>query len=159
MTEIQKAYLVGRFENYEIGNVANHIYNEFVYPRLDDERLELAINRLLALCPVLRTVYDAESMTQRFISVSQAGHYALAVNDLRLDDEATALARARKRLSHQVYQVDRFPLFTFEISRLRDRDVLHISLDLILLDVQSRLALYQLLNALYREMSCRRWQP
>ncbi|CAI1711099.1 Linear gramicidin synthase subunit D [Serratia marcescens] len=150
MTEIQKAYLVGRFENYEIGNVANHIYNEFVYPRLDDERLELAINRLIALCPVLRTVYDAESMTQRFISVSQAGHYALAVNDLRLDDEATALARVRKRLSHQVYQVDRFPLFTFEISRLRDRDVLHISLDLILLDVQSRLALYQLLNALYR---------
>ena len=107
MTEIQKAYLVGRFENYEIGNVANHIYNEFVYPRLDDERLELAINRLIALCPVLRTVYDAESMTQRFISVSQAGHYALAVNDLRLDDEATALARARKRSSHQVYQVDR----------------------------------------------------
>ena len=94
MTEIQKAYLVGRFENYEIGNVANHIYNEFVYPRLDDERLELAINRLIALCPVLRTVYDAESMTQRFISVSQAGHYALAVNDLRLDDEA-ALARAQ----------------------------------------------------------------
>ena len=121
-----ESLLVGRFENYEIGNVANHIYNEFVYPRLDDERLELAINRLIALCPVLRTVYDAESMTQRFISVSQAGHYALAVNDLRLDDEATALARARKRLSHQVYQVDRFPLFTFEISRLRDRDVLHI---------------------------------
>ena len=57
----------------------------------DDERLELAINRLIALCPVLRTVYDA--VTQRFISVSQAGH--MAVNDLRLDDEATALARAR----------------------------------------------------------------
>jgi len=39
----------------------------------------------------------------------------------------------------------------FEISRVYDRDVLHISLDLIFLDVQSRLVLYQLLGALYRE--------
>lgn len=150
MTEIQKAYLIGRFENYEIGNVANHIYNEFVFPHLDDKRLEWAINQLIALCPVLRTLYDVENMTQHFISISQAGQYLLRVNDLRLDDETAALISVRERLSHQIYQVDRFPLFTFEISRLRDRDVLHISLDLILLDVQSRLILYQLLNALYR---------
>lgn len=103
MTEIKKAYLVGRFESYEIGNVANHIYNEFVYPCLDEAPMERAINRLIALCPVFRTFYDAESMTQCFISTQEAGHYALAVNDLRIDHDNDALARVRGRLSHQVY--------------------------------------------------------
>ena len=35
MTEVQKAYLVGRLSEYEIGNVANHIYEEHYYKTLD----------------------------------------------------------------------------------------------------------------------------
>src|SRR5207237_7534096 len=60
MTEIQKAYLVGRLGNYEIGNVANHVYNEHVYQDLDTDRLEESVNQLIAECDVLRTVFSYE---------------------------------------------------------------------------------------------------
>ncbi|MBU2708592.1 amino acid adenylation domain-containing protein [Zooshikella marina] len=150
MTEIQKAYLLGRMGQYEIGNVANHIYNEYVYSSLDINRLENAINELISLCPVLRTVFDENIMRQRYLPTSEVGHYCVHTNYFDVNKSDATLADVRHRLSHTVYDVSCFPLFTFEVSQFKDCYVLHVSIDLILLDVQSRLMMYSLLDRLYR---------
>lgn len=151
MTDIQIAYLVGRLGNYEIGNVANHIYNEYYYKEINAGELESAINKLIKLVPVLRTIYSYERLQQRFLSTNEIATYRVNVNDYALQAFSESLiSPTRKRLSHQVYDAEQFPLFAFEISKFSDISVLHISFDLIILDVQSRLALYRLLDSLYR---------
>nr|CCA29203.1 non-ribosomal peptide synthetase/polyketide synthase [Myxococcus xanthus] len=156
MTEIQKAYLIGRLGHYEIGNVANHIYNEYHHPQLDIDRLEAALNRLIAECDVLRTVYSIEHLRQRYLPLEDIPPYVVRVHRFEAQRYTPALLEpVRARLSHHVYDAERFPLFTFEVSRFEDRSVLHISIDLLILDVQSRLMLLGLLNDLYRGVDIR----
>lgn len=150
MTEIQKAYLLGRLGQYEIGNVSNHIYNEYVYTSLNVERLASAMNTLIQVCPVLRTVFDESTLRQRYLPADAIEPYQVRVNELNPARQESELMSVRERLSHTVYDVSRFPLFQFEVSRLKDRDILHVSMDLILLDVQSRLKLFTLLDKLYK---------
>ncbi|MFR9730641.1 amino acid adenylation domain-containing protein [Saccharopolyspora sp. MS10] len=149
MTDLQQAYLVGRLGGYEIGNVANHVYTEHVYPHLDVERLETAINRLVAECDVLRTVFSTERLAQRVLPASEVPHYAVRVHEFADGDE-DLLLDVRDRMSHEVHDPESFPLFAFEVSRFPDRCVLHAGFDLITVDVRSRLALLRRLDALYR---------
>ncbi|CAL9553974.1 amino acid adenylation domain-containing protein [Streptomyces sp. enrichment culture] len=151
MTEIQKAYLVGRLGNYEIGNVANHVYSEYHYRDLDTGRLEESVNRLIAECDALRTVFSHERLQQRVLAPAEVPQYRIPVHDhTDRDYDPARPNRVRERLSHHLYDPERFPLFTFEVSRFRDRSVLHISWDLIALDVRSRLAVMRRLDALHR---------
>ncbi|MEY9995640.1 amino acid adenylation domain-containing protein/non-ribosomal peptide synthase protein (TIGR01720 family) [Streptomyces sp. V4I8] len=151
MTEIQKAYLVGRLGNYEIGNVANHVYSEYHYRDLDTDRLQESVNRLIAECDVLRTVFSAERLQQRVLDPTEVPRYEVRVHDhTDRDHDPDRPSPVRERLSHHLYDPERFPLFTFEVSRFRDRSVLHVSWDLIALDVQSRLAVMRRLDDIHR---------
>ncbi|WP_133134416.1 condensation domain-containing protein, partial [Legionella santicrucis] len=151
MTEIQKAYLLGRLGEYEIGNVSNHVYSEYYYPSLDVSKLETIINYLIKEYPVLRTVYSYEQLQQRFLSLDETPHYSIKVNDYRhLAGDEKDLQLIRERLSHQVYDPQSFPLFAFEVTQFRTMWVLHVSSDLILLDVKSRLSFFGVISALYR---------
>ncbi|WP_308506855.1 non-ribosomal peptide synthetase [Pseudoduganella ginsengisoli] len=151
MTEIQKAYLLGRLASFEIGNVANHIYYEFAFDEIDHARLQRALDTLIAREPVLRTEFSFQRMQQRIVPLEQFGGHRIAHNDHAgsLADDG-ALEAVRQRLSHVVYDPERAPLFTFETSRFSDRACLHISMDLILLDAESRRRLLGQLDQLYR---------
>ncbi len=152
MTEIQKAYLLGRLASFEIGNIANHIYYEYTFEALDPVRLEQALNTLIAREDVLRTVFSFDRMQQRIVPREQFGRYVVAFNDHATEKpDDGALAAVRDRLSHQVYDPERAPLFAFEVSRFLDRACLHISMDLILLDAESRRRLLDKLDQLYRQ--------
>ncbi|KAF7768878.1 hypothetical protein PCIT_a3397 [Pseudoalteromonas citrea] len=152
MTEIQKAYLLGRLGSFEIGNISNHIYYEHVFEQLDVEELQKALRRLIETEPVLRTIYSFELMKQRMLSMQEFGEYQLAVNDHHdVESQGSELHSIRARLSHQVYDPEVAPLFTFEVSIFKDVSYLHLSMDLILLDAESRRRLLGKLDMLYRE--------
>ncbi|MTW06347.1 condensation domain-containing protein, partial [Pseudoduganella ginsengisoli] len=156
MTAVQRAYLMGRLANYEIGNISNHIYNEYSYRQLDVNTLQRALNTLIEQYDVLRTVYSFERLQQRYLPLEQTGPYRIQINDCRGQArKEDTLDAVRERLSHKVYDATSFPLFTFEVSRFDDCDVLHISIDLILLDAQSRQAMFAELNQLYRDPAYR----
>lgn len=153
MTEIQKAYLLGRSAHYEVGNISNHIYSEFYYAHLDLERLEKALNRLVQSAPSLRLVLCEETLKQRYLGCHDVSFYAIRLHEK--SDETLSektLKDIRHTLSHKVYDVTHWPLFTFEVSRFKDGWVLHVSMDLILLDVQSRLKFFAALDALYNNL-------
>lgn len=90
---------------------------------------------------MLRTVYSYEQLQQRFLSLDETPYYSVKVNDYRhLAGDEKDLQPIRERLSHQVYDPQSFPLFAFEVTQFRTMWVLHVSSDLILLDVKSRLS-------------------
>ena len=152
MTDIQKAYLLGRLANYEIGNVSNHIYGEFYYKTLNVIKLENVLNLLIEKYDVLRTVYSYERLQQKFLKFKDISMYKILVNDysgIPLNNKN--LKSIRNRLSHKVYNPEQFPLFTFEVTKFQDCHVLHISIDLILLDAQSRESFFTIIDRLYRD--------
>src|SRR5260364_385911 len=82
MTEIQKAYLIGRLGSYEIGNISNHVYCEYYYKTpLNVEKLEDTLNTLISKFEVLRTVYSLEKLKQRFLKSEEVSAYRVRVND------------------------------------------------------------------------------
>ncbi len=138
LTEVQEAYLIGRSDLFELGNVASHGYREIEFPDLDPERLEEVLNRLIARHPMLQAVILPEGRQQ---VLEQMPCYRLPVLDLRDRPAAEverALAEVRAELSHQVLPTGRWPMFDFRVSLLAEGRVrLHVSVDILLLDAWS----------------------
>lgn len=147
MTEIQKAYLLGRLGNYEIGNICNHVYYEYFFQELDIKKLESSLNTLIIKQPVLRTVFSYETMQQRFLTLEEIKPYSIVVNTIAESD----INSVRNQLSHKVYDPQQAPLFTFQVSKIETGYYLHISMDLILLDAESRRIFLILLHHLYQD--------
>jgi amino acid adenylation domain-containing protein len=151
LTDMQEAYWVGRQESVELGGVGAYGYSELRLRELDLDRFSRAIDRLVARHDMLRAVFGADG-TQRVLPV--APPYRIPVHDLRglTPSEATARLEAiRDRLSHQVFDASRWPLFAFAVTRLDDETRLHIGLDALIVDVASSQVLERELGLLYAD--------
>ncbi|MEV6520995.1 amino acid adenylation domain-containing protein [Longispora sp. NPDC051575] len=142
LTEIQYAYWVGRGPNFVLGNVAPHAYFELDGKRLDPDLLTDAWRRLVQRHDMLRAVVGDDGRQRVLADVPP---YEIACVDLRdaepseVDD---ALAGIRAELSHHVYPATTWPLFGLRLTRLPDHDRLHISLDLLMVDLASVAVLF-----------------
>ncbi|QKV97142.1 amino acid adenylation domain-containing protein [Streptomyces sp. NA02950] len=138
LTEIQRAYLVGRDAEFDLGKVATHAYLELSAAGLDVERFENALNEVVGRHPMLRAVMSDDG-TQRVLG--SVPRYRVAYQDLRQDSSSKRherLLRWREELSHQVLPADRWPLFDIRVSQLSDRDaVVHVSIDALICDAYS----------------------
>lgn len=132
LTPIQQAYLVGRNEGHALGGVNAHFYIEFETERLDAKRLEEALNLLIRKHDMLRTVVF-EDGTQRALEV--VPYLEIKIRKIKEEAQRKAL---REKLKQRTYELGKWPMFHMEISRIPEgRDVIHFSLDCILLDAFS----------------------
>ncbi len=141
LTELQLAYLVGRSPSVPLGGTGCHVYWEFVTDReLDTGRLEAAWNRLIAAHGMLRAVFTDDGM-QRI--QPRVPPYRVAVHDWRGGEPAAPLAALRERMAHEVFEPASWPLFRIETTRDGAGTRLHLSIDLLIIDV---LSLFRLLR-------------
>ena len=148
ITEIQKSYLLGRLANYEIGNVSNHIYMEYYYKKLDITKLERVLQKIIREIPILRSVFSYETLMQKFLP--EVDEYKIKIHQYTTKFNLNNIEQVRKRLSHKVYNPEEYPLFTFEVSKFSDYIVLHVSIDMVLLDAQSRELFFNFINKYYK---------
>jgi amino acid adenylation domain-containing protein len=138
LTDVQQAYWIGRSEAFELGNVATHGYIELESDRVDLERLNLAIQRLIAHHDMLRAIVLPDGQQQ---ILPQIETYHIEILDLRGQNPtavASQLEAVRQRMSHQVLAADQAPLFEIHASRLDDcRIRLHLSFDYLIVDAWS----------------------
>ncbi|TLW94620.1 amino acid adenylation domain-containing protein [Saccharomonospora piscinae] len=138
LTEIQQAQWIGRQGNFQLGNVAAHVYFEVAAGELDLDRLQGAWNAVEQRHPMLHAVLT-DAGTQRVLP--DVGPYELTVRDLRDHDDAQVAAELdelRERLSHEMRPVDRWPLFDIVVARLPERrHRVFISFDLLIADIGS----------------------
>lgn len=128
LTPIQAAFLMGRDNTFELGNVGSHYYSELKWPHLDVEKLEKVVNHVIGLHDALRTVIY-EDGTQAVLP--QQPYY-----QIKISDELPESIRAER--SHYKYPLGQWPMFHFEVSRANTADtILHLSVDLLLLDAWS----------------------
>ncbi|WP_158279341.1 non-ribosomal peptide synthetase [Azospirillum humicireducens] len=138
LTDIQRAYWLGRDPVFELGGVAAHGYLEVEADDLDPDRLEEALNATIHANPMLRAVVGADGMQRVLASVPRL---AIPRSDLRgLPEEVAAerIAALRDAMEQAVLPADRWPLFDIRLTRLAERGwLLHIGFDLLIFDLKS----------------------
>jgi amino acid adenylation domain-containing protein len=104
LTEMQRAYFLGRGSLYELGGISSHVYHEFECSGLDPDRLEVALCAVIKRQSALRLCVESAE-NQRIASIDSVQQPLIAVHDLRAlaprDLVATLLA-IRERMSHEV---------------------------------------------------------
>ena len=138
LTDIQQAYLLGRNQGFELGNVATHGYREIDAVGLSVAQVQDAVNRLIARHDMLRAIVTDEGQQQVLPDVPA---YVIAMTDLRnatpqqRDAQLTAI---RERLSHQVLSPEQWPLFHLEAAQLNDDTIrFYMSFDVLIGDAWS----------------------
>ncbi|GAA3952969.1 non-ribosomal peptide synthetase [Streptomyces marokkonensis] len=158
LTDVQAAYHTGRDPRFTLGGVGTWHYTEFDGTDVDLDRLERAWNTLVGRHGMLRAV--VEDGHQRVLP--DVPPVRVPVEDARAGGAARALAGLRVRLSQQVRDPARWPLFALEAVRYhadegadeKGREVrtrIGIGLDYLVLDALSITTLYAELNALYTD--------
>jgi epothilone synthetase B len=138
LTDIQQAYWVGRNSGFELGGVGIHGYFELDCIDADLERLNEAWNRTVQRHDMMRAVILPDG---RQVIQQEVPKYKFEVSDLRskpqdvVDAELDAL---RQRMSHNVFDPERWPLFEIRASIMDDRRTrLHFSEDALHADMLS----------------------
>jgi amino acid adenylation domain-containing protein len=149
LTDLQLAYLIGRSPAVPLGGTGCHVYWEFLSATaLDAERLERAWNRLVRAHDMLRAVFSADvrQWVQPEVPPTRIG-----VHDWRAanDGGAADLAELRDRMAHEVFDPTRWPLFRIELSHSSRGSRLHLSIDLLIIDVRSLFGLLRQWGHLY----------
>ncbi|WP_181919674.1 non-ribosomal peptide synthetase [Alkalilimnicola ehrlichii] len=146
-TDVQRAYLFGRGEDFALGGIGCHFYREFDVDDLDIGRLEAAVNRLIERHEMLRAVFD-EQGRQRILPATP--HYEIPVAEAGADPEA-AFTRLRAEASHRIFEPSVWPLFAIDVVRHGRRARVGIGIDNLILDALSILIFYRELSTLYRD--------
>lgn len=138
LTDIQRAYWLGRETHFELGGTAAHGYIEASCDDLDIDRLEDALNATIAAHPMLRAVIGADGMQRVLDDVPR---FCIDRADFSADDETgreMALQAIRDEMEQQVLPADCWPLYRIHTSRISARThILHLSFDILVFDLKS----------------------
>ena len=150
LSDVQAAYWLGRTGGFELGGTSCHYYGELERTGLDVDRLSRSWQALIERHEMLRAVVEDDGQ-QHILPHPPA--YTIDVRDLRgrpPAEVAAALGQTRAELSHQVFDPKRWPLFDLRLHRLDgDRTRLHLSIDLLIMDVSSFVGLLTEWRRLY----------
>ncbi len=138
MTDVQRAYWIGRTAGVMLSGVASHGYQEFDCGALDVNRLQTAWNRVIARHDMLRAIVSREGMF-RILPVTPP--FVWEVEDLRslsTEDKNCRLEIRRQTLSHRVPDLSQWPVILLGASLVSDDFVrIHLSCDAVMADVYS----------------------
>lgn len=138
MTDVQRAYWIGRTAGVNLSGVGSHGYQEFDCGELDVERLQRAWDRVIARHDMLRATVTREGM---FHILPKVPPLRWEIEDLRQLDAAEKeqrLAARRNKLSHRVPDLSVWPIITLGASIIADDFVrVHLSCDAVMADVYS----------------------
>ena len=152
LTDVQQAYLIGRSEAFELGNIATHGYIELDFAEFDHDRFTRAWNKLIQRHEMLRMIISEEN-NQRILA--EVPHYDIPVYDVSdKADETIAeyLSACRNKMSHQVLPADQWPLFDICITKYASNSHrLHISIDTLIADGWSADILFAEFYMLYAQ--------
>ncbi|WP_181280580.1 non-ribosomal peptide synthetase [Aphanothece hegewaldii] len=141
LTDIQQAYLIGRSDAYELGNVSTHGYREIETVGLSVEKVEQAFQKIIDRHDMLRVIINEDGQQQILEKVPL---YEIKTIDLRNQDPEATLAEIRDHLSHQILKTEQWPLFEIVATLLdKNRIRFHVSFDVLIGDAWS----FQLLGA------------
>ncbi|MGH3899438.1 MAG: amino acid adenylation domain-containing protein [Pseudonocardiaceae bacterium] len=152
LTDLQQAYLVGRTDAFELGNVSTYYFMEVDVEGLDIGRLTDTLRGLIARHDMLRAVVGRDGLQR---ALAEVPPYEITTVDLRsCPDEAERRWRLddiHEEMRRQVFDTEVWPLFDVRVTRIDDRTSrLHVGFDALILDGWSTALLLREWAAAYR---------
>ncbi|MBL1082163.1 amino acid adenylation domain-containing protein [Streptomyces actinomycinicus] len=151
LTDLQQAYLVGRTDAFELGNVSTSFLVEIDLEETDLDRLTASFRHLVGRHDMLRAVVSRDGH-QRVLAEVPA--YRIATVDLRTCDDAERarrLAEIHEEMRHQVFDTEAWPLFDVRATLLDARTTrLHLNFDALIVDGRSSGLLFREWAQAYR---------
>ncbi|WP_436837553.1 amino acid adenylation domain-containing protein [Micromonospora rifamycinica] len=142
-TDVQRAYWMGRTDDFALGGVGSHWYWEFDGGDVDLDRLGRAVNTLIIRHEMLRAVFD-DNGDQRILP--EVPPFTITVHDGH-----EHLATLREHLSHRIPDPSRWPLIDIQAVRHPGGTRVAFSFDYIVLDALSIVVFFSELSTLYRD--------
>ncbi len=134
LTEVQNAYLLGRSGTFSLGGVSTHCYFELDGEELDIERAQSALNDMIKYHGTMRLVISYDG-TQRILPEVPEYHIDTMILDGISGDELNAkLAEVRENMSHQVINIEKWPLFDIRAALFDGKSRIFVSFDNIVFD-------------------------
>ncbi|AWF99648.1 non-ribosomal peptide synthetase [Clavibacter michiganensis] len=156
LTDVQRAYAVGRDPRIPLGGVGTYHHTEFDGQGQDLDLLAAAFDELVRRHPTLRTVIDTDG-TQRVLE--EVPPVRVDAREVPADADPDAVARElaafRERTSHRCHDLAVWPLFDVDALRYPDgrggiRTRIAIGIDYAVVDALSIMILYTELDLLVR---------
>jgi amino acid adenylation domain-containing protein/FkbM family methyltransferase len=152
LNDIQQAYIIGRSDGVELGNIPCQFYTEVDVENWNAQRFETALDKMIERHEMLRCIILPDGRQQ---ILRKAPSYHVQSYDLRGLDPASAAAclkSAREQMMLQVRPAEQWPLFEFRASRLDEsRTRLHIRIELLMLDGRSHEIFFGELMKVYED--------
>jgi pyochelin synthetase len=152
LNDMQQAFWLGRSAAAELGNIGCHGYVEIESHDLDVGRAQRAFRQLVQRHDLLRAIILPDG-TQRVLR--EVPEYEIAFEDLSQVSEqerGAKLLATREALSHQVFDVEHWPLFDIRAKQLdAHTTLLCFSIDLIIADTQSIVTLFREWSEFYAQ--------
>ncbi|MGD0906500.1 MAG: amino acid adenylation domain-containing protein [Candidatus Acidiferrales bacterium] len=152
LNDIQQAYMIGRSDGVELGNIPCQFYAEVDVDNWNAPRFEIALEKMIERHEMLRCIVLPDGRQQ---ILRKAPSYRVETYDLRGLDPVASTARlrsTREQMMLQVHPAERWPLFEFRASRLDDsRTRLHIRIELLVSDGRSHEIFFGELMQLYQD--------
>lgn len=149
-TALQRAYWVGRSTEQPLGGVGCQTYFELDGATIDPGRLNTALDALARRHPMLRSMFPD---SDRCCIDPENRHVPVPVHDLTDCGDARRrlhLDEVRVRLRNHRFDIETGDTWRVELTRLPDRCVLHVAINLIIADLSSIGIFLRDLAALYR---------
>lgn len=137
LTDIQRAYLLGRDDMFVLGGISTHGYYEYL-TNLDIKRFEIALNKVIKYQPMLRAVMT-DTEHQRFLTDNL--YYNIETIDcsnMSSNQQKEVLEKLRNEMSHEVLDAYSWPLFNFKAVKINQTEsILLFGADLLIMDAAS----------------------
>ena len=147
-TTVQRAYLLGRRSDLELGGVGSHWYCEFDGPDVDLPRLQACWNTLVRRHEMLRALFD-EQGRQRILS--SVPPQSIGVDVAAAGRENEGLAKLRAELSQRLPDPYLWPLVAIRALVYSGRTRIAFSFDYLVLDALSIVTILSELSQLYAD--------
>ncbi|MDO4685852.1 MAG: condensation domain-containing protein [Corynebacterium sp.] len=135
LTDVQRAYLIGRSSNFGDGAASCHSFIEYLAPQIDIQRFTKALNTVIQRHQMLRTIVTFDGMKE--VLLPPHG-YQVSVTDVRQQtDEKSAIDRWRTQWAQRPPRADRWPLIDVAIAQASDGVHIGWSVDVLVCDASS----------------------
>ncbi len=138
LTPLQMAYVIGRQQQYALGDITAHYYVEYETNNLDKNSLQDAVNELIVRNEILRTIITPEGRMN--IYQTNPGYAIETVEQGQRD--------LRTEMKDHQFVLGTWPMFDVKVTDCGETQRIHIGVDCLILDGWSiNMFLHQLLAA------------
>lgn len=135
LTDVQKAYIIGKNSDYSLGNISTHYYYELDVENINVDKLNKALNKLIIRHPMMRAIISGNNLQQRIQEkVPTVNIKVRDYTDMEQKEVDIQRKELREKMTHMIFENEKWPLFEICISRCRRFNRIHMCFDNVIYD-------------------------